>query len=186
MYFTFDVATAVELRRLNKNREPSGFQLSKLAKGHIRLGPNKPKSEVYLMTYDPASPLRKLEVTGYSEEFSYKIVEMQRAPADCAYEAVFAEKGAALFENASLSDSFETVKVGLFNWLQAIDEKRVGRVSGPGTGQGQGGNGLGGVSFEDASVADDVMNRQKAVLESIQKQRDEFLMKQSGDFFSFV
>ena len=179
MYFSFDIATYDELRKRNKSRDPSKHQLDKLPYTDIQVSSDPEKSSVYLFPFDPTSSLRKLEVTGFKTGVSYKVRKMIEAPAEHAYKPVFAEQGASLFEAWNLCNVFEKVKIPLQDWLGGISDKTAQLSAARNSGGSGGSSDLEG-SQQNVGSEDTVSSRQQAILEHIQKQRDDFLLQQSG------
>ena len=185
MSFTFDIATYPELRRANKSKDPSNFQLNKLPYASLQLSQNSEEQNVYLFPYNPLSKYRKLEIVGNEVFFSYEVKTMPNAPANNVYQHVYADVGTKIFTESNLSAAFDNVQLTMEQWLQGIEEKRVGRGSGDAGGSNNGSEG-GGVSDSSVppptlgSAAEDCASRQQAILDQIQKQRDEFLLKQRG------
>ena len=182
-----------ELKKANKNRDPSQFQLGKLVSANLQLTPNQMDEVVFLFPFNSDSIYRKLEVTGNARQFEYKVMKCQKASSDATYQVVYSDIGGSLFEDCNLGQKWEDVKVSLQEWLHGIESKRSQRTNSTNSGDDEGppqfppppfgamqrpptatmvNPGLGGHDPTNMGMsAADVIARQQQILQSIQIQQ---------------
>ena len=123
VWYNYDIAVYSELKRA-LGRDPSAYQLTKLPTANVQLSPNGVDETVYLFPFCATSKLRKLEITGNQRHFSYTIKAMQNPVTDSVWQTVYSDIGGALFEESKLDVAWDSVKVAMEDWVEAINGKR--------------------------------------------------------------
>ena len=182
IFFSFDIATLAELKKANKSKEPSQHQLGKLPQAYVQLSPTTSEETVYLFPFSMTSGLRKIEITGHQKHFTYNVKAMKEGATDLVYKTVYNDIGGEVFEDSCLAAAFENVKTPLSSWLLGMEEKRIQRATGS---NGNDDSDTQSCTGDGAmphipGVNLNVGEQQQGILDSIKRQREQYLAAQSG------